>query len=342
MSTYTTSVLKARPAFESDLGSVTQITSAELPVLCRLSLKRVVLQPGAVREPQWNVDANQISYCLSGTVVVSVLGNGDSFSRFLVGPGQMYHVESGAVYHIENVGDEVAELVLVLRAEAPRHFSFADSVAAMTDAVLGNTYDTDAAAFGILPRGAAAQIVSRDAAAALTPELRLPDARQFDVETQNPPLAYPYGSASLARRQFWPALEDLSMYSLRIGGQGMREPHWHPVTAELGYVRSGRGRMRVLSPEGVLEEYTLSPGDVYFIPRAYPHHIESLTDEGVHFLVFFDQPMPGDVGYRATATAFSPEVLAASFGVPVEQLPPLPPTPIDPLIVPRRNPRDRA
>lgn len=211
MSTYTTSVLNARPAFESDLGSVTQITSAELPVLRRLSLKRVVLQPGAVREPQWNIDANQISYCMSGTVVVSVLGN---------------------------------------------------------------TYDTDAAAFGILPRNASAQIVSRDAAAALTPELRLPDARQFDVEAQNPPLAYPYGSASLARRQFWPALEDLSMYSLRIGGQGMREPHWHPVTAELGYVRSGRARMRVLSPEGVLEEYTLSPGDVYFIPRAYPHHIE--------------------------------------------------------------------
>jgi oxalate decarboxylase len=29
----------------------------------------------------------------------------------------------------------------------------------------------------------------------------------------------------LARSQFWPALKDISMYSLRITSGGMREPH---------------------------------------------------------------------------------------------------------------------
>lgn len=27
------------------------------------------------------------------------------------------------------------------------------------------------------------------------------------------------------------------MYSLEIADTGMREPHWHPVTAELGHVQ---------------------------------------------------------------------------------------------------------
>lgn len=130
------------------------------------------------------------------------------------------------------------------------------------------------------------------------------------------------------------------MYSLTIGGTGMREPHWHPVTAELGYVHRGHGRMTVLSPDGSLETYELRPGQAYFIPRAYPHHIEALEDDGIHFLIFFDQPTPGDIGYRATASAFSREVLSAAFGVPERALPRFPFTPVDPLIVGRPNPRD--
>jgi hypothetical protein len=53
---------------------------------------------------------------------------------------------------------------------------------------------------------------------------------------RSPPIGIAVGLARLARLQFWPALKDLSMYSLRIREDGMREPHWHPITAEMGYV----------------------------------------------------------------------------------------------------------
>jgi oxalate decarboxylase len=79
---------------------------------------------------------------------------------------------------------------------------------------------------------------------------------------------------------------------------------------------------------------------MYFIPAAYPHHIEQVGYEPIHFLIFFDQPFPQDIGYRATATAFSRPVLAATLGCDPEKLPQLPFTPIDPLIVNRINPRD--
>ena len=141
-------------------------------------------------------------------------------------------------------------------------------------------------------------------------------------------------------RDHWAALDDLSMYELTIGGAGMREPHWHPVTGELGYVQSGHARMTFLDPDGSLDTYELRPGEAYYIPRAYPHHIEALGDDGIRFLIFFDQPTPGDVGYRATASAFSREVLSAAFSVPERELPAFPFTPVDPLIVERVNPRD--
>jgi hypothetical protein len=37
------------------------------------------------------------------------------------------------------------------------------------------------------------------------------------------------------------------------------EPHSHPITAKLGYVHKGHARMRVLAPDGTLDEYKLFP-----------------------------------------------------------------------------------
>lgn len=339
-SPHVASLASAPPVFESELGNVTQLTAASFPILSRMSLKRIVLEPGAMREPQWNVNANQLAYVTAGRVLVSMLGNADAFSTFVVEAGQMYHVESGAVYHVENVGEGRAEIIAALRSDDPQHFSLTSSLNAMTDAVLANTYDLPAASFAAFARPDAAQLLRREGPARIPETAGLPNAHLFDADGQIAPLASKAGFAKLARRQYWAALSDLSMYHLHVTGAGMREPHWHPRTAELGYVWKGRGRMRVLAPDGTLDEYELEPGQAYFIPRAYPHHIEALGDEGLHFLIFFDRAMPGDIGYRATASAFSREVLAASFGVPERDLPVFPFTPIDPLLVDRRNPRD--
>jgi oxalate decarboxylase len=339
-SRHVASLTASDPVYENELGKITQLTSASFPLLDGLSIKRITLEPGAVREPQWNVNANQIAFVAAGRVLVSTLGSADSFSTFVVEAGQMYHVESGAVYHIENVGDQTAEIIATLRTDRPVHFSLQNSFNAMSDSVLGNTYDLPASAFGRFDRHDAQQIVRREGPARIPDGAGLPNARLFDLDGQIPPLSYPYGHARLARKQFWAALDDLSMYSLNVNDTGMREPHWHPITAELGYVRSGHARMTVLDPDGSLDTYELEQGNVYFIPRAYPHHIENLGEDPIQFLIFFDQPMPGDIGYRATASAFSREVLSAAFGVPERQLPQFPFTPADPLIVGRPNPLD--
>jgi oxalate decarboxylase len=77
------------------------------------------------------------------------------------------------------------------------------------------------------------------------------------VEAQSPPIGIAVGSAQLARLQFWPALKDLSMYSLRIREDGMGEPHWHPITAEMGYVHQGSARMTAMDPDGTLDTWRL-------------------------------------------------------------------------------------
>jgi oxalate decarboxylase len=50
--------------------------------------------------------------------------------------------------------------------------------------------------------------------------------------------------------------------------------------------------------------------------------------------------MPADIGYRASISAYSREVLAATFNVHIDDLPNFPFTNADPLIVTRNNPLD--
>ena len=335
------SLVAAEAQHESELGSIRRLTEDAFPILERISIKRLVLEPGAIREPHWHADADELAYCVAGDVLVSVLDSADVFASFTVGAGEMCHVQSGSLHQIENVGAEAAELIVVFSSAAPEDFSLHGAFGAMSDAVLGNAYDLPAADFSRLPRDTGSADIVRGAGAPAIPDAAgLPDPHKFSLEAQQPALEYPFGSARLARAQAWPALRRLSMYSLRITTSGMREPHWHPETAELGYVHRGEARMSVLDPSGNVDTYYLRPGDAYFVPRAYPHQIEVVGDEDIHFLVFFDQPTPGDIGYRASASALSPRALAATFGVSAEELPSFPFTPVDPLIVARKNPLD--
>jgi len=150
----------------------------------------------------------------------------------------------------------------------------------------------------------------------------------------------PTGSAIVARRYTWPALRNQAMYSLRVQGIGMREPHWHPETAELGYVHTGRARMTVQDFGGNAETYELSEGDVYFIPRAYPHHIENLTDGELRFLIFFDTPDVQDIGLTGAIPAFPKRIVGPTLGLDAEQVARIPRLPSDLLLVSKVNPLD--
>ncbi|MGW0158015.1 cupin domain-containing protein [Mycobacterium sp. NPDC003323] len=335
------SLLDSEDAEFSEFGSIQRVTADNFGILRRLSIKRLVLNPGAMRTPHWHANANELTYCVAGTALVSVLDNGSRFSSFVVTAGQMFHIDSGALHHIENIGEQPAEFIIAFRHERPEDFGFGATMGAFTDAVLGNTYDLPAADLSTIRRGTEdRKLAGRAGDPDIPPSAYFKDPHRFDIEGQPAGLTYAYGNARFARDQFWPALKDISMYSLRIAEDGMREPHWHPVTAEMGYVQHGDARMTIMNPDGTLDTWNLTAGDLYFIPRAYPHHIENTGSDPWHFLIFFDQPFPADIGYRASVSAYSRNVLAAAFDTHLDALPDFPLTTSDPLIVPRRNPID--
>ena len=79
---------------------------------------------------------------------------------------------------------------------------------------------------------------------------------------------------------------------------------------------------------------------MYFIPRAYPHHIENIGAEEIRFLIFFDQANPENIGYTGGLRAYSNEVLGATFNCDPKFFEKLPLYAQDVMIVGRRNPVD--
>lgn len=329
-----------KPQFSSELGSRTAVSKENFPILERMALYRLVLNKGAFREPHWHPNAHELGYCLNGSLLVTVFGNGNARNSFTIDAGEMFFIPSGFVHAIENVGGSTAEIFICFSHENPEDFGMSGSVGCMSREVMGNTWGLKADELSGLTRSVDDIVIGKTAEAAkITDFDRQSCVYKFSVEEQSPPgINTQWGGAKLARGTTWPILQNLSMFSLRIKGDGMREPHWHPETAEMGYVIEGRARMTVRGPTTAVETYLLEAGDVYFIPRAYPHHIENLGDDTTRFLVFFDQANGGDIGYTGGLTAFPSRVVLPTITAPGGTLPPLPSTPEDLALVEKTNP----
>jgi len=337
-SRHVASLIDRTPRFQGPLGAISHVDSSDLPLMRRLSMRRLLLEAHGVREPHWHANANELGYCLRGEALVTIAGNHAQRDSFVVTSGEMFFVPSGTMHSIENTGKDAAEFVLAFSHEKPEDFGMRASFGAMPNAVLGNTYDLPAAAFDGFDRGAKTQeILSVASPRQIEPEARHVNRYKYSIEAAAPQIDFHAGAAHVTNANLWPALRDIAMYSVTIRTEGMREPHWHPETAEMGFVATGTVRMTILDPNGSTDTYTIGPGQTYFIPRAYPHHIENVGEGAAHLLIFFDQVFPGDVGYRTLINMFPRDVIAAGLGIAEKDLPQFPFTEIDPLLVDRIN-----
>ena len=79
------SLRDAEVQHDSSAGEIRRLTKDNFPILERISVKRLVIEPGCLREPHWHADADELTYCLSGELLVSVLDNADVFGAFTIG-----------------------------------------------------------------------------------------------------------------------------------------------------------------------------------------------------------------------------------------------------------------
>lgn len=331
------------PQNRSAGGYRIRATKENFPLLEGMSLYKLMLNPKFVREPHWHANADELGYCLKGKILVSFYATKNQRTNFLVNPGEAFFIPSGAIHSIENVGEGVAELILQFSNELPEDFSLSGSFGMFSDAVLGNTWDVSCNLFKHVERSTnEVFIANMKRSTIVSKEAYYASPYRYNLDGASPLIENEGGQARVARSDVWPILKRQALYSLKLTGQGMREPHWHPETAELGYVNKGKGRMSIQSPSGSVDTYEMEAGDIYFIPKAYPHHIENLITDPLEILIFFDQPMPADIGFTASVKSFSDEVVHSVLGTSEELIHTLPTYYSDLFIVKKVNPVDHS
>lgn len=307
---------KVKPHNQSKGGMRIRATKKNFPVLKGMSLYQLVLNPGGIREPHWHANADELGYCLKGEVLVSLFATGNVRESFLVGAGEAFFIPSGSLHSIENTSKETSELILQFSHEEPEDFGLSSTFGMFSDSVLGNTWGVPSSVFKKMKRSTKDIFATlRTTPVEIRDEARYSSPYHFDLENFSPLVTNQGGSAKTARKNVWPVLRQQALYSLLLTDVGMREPHWHPETAELGYVREGKGRMSIMSPDTSVDTYEMEEGDIYFIPKAYPHHIENLGRGDLRILIFFDQPMPEDIGFTAGVRSYSDQILGSILNV---------------------------
>lgn len=328
------------PQDKTEGGQRIKAYSGNFPILQGMSLYKVLLHRNGTREPHWHPNADELGYCLKGQVLVSFYATGDLKETFVAKEGETFFIPSGALHSIANVGNDDAELLLQFSSENPEEFGLSKSVGMFSNAVLGNTWGVSQEYFNLFKRSSENRFAVVTSPLKILPETNLSSVYRYPLEASAPLLDHLGGSARMARQNMWPILQRQALYSLRITTKGMREPHWHPETAEMGYVHTGQARMSILSPSGTIDTYLLKPADLYFIPKAYPHHIENIGDELLHILIFFDRAMPRDIGFTGSVKSFPDEVLSAVLNVEIPFIEGLNKYYSDLFIVDKINPAD--
>ena len=136
----------------------------------------------------------------------------------------------------------------------------------------------------------------------------IPNSYKFNVEGIPPQIQTPGGTVAKANTNSFPILNgsNLSLFSLIMKPEGIRESHWHPNASELGYVLNGLTRLIILNPSGNVDTFEIGPGDTYFVPTGFFHYIENLDrNENMHFAIFFGSDNPGDIGISGSLGAYS-------------------------------------
>jgi len=140
----------------------------------------------------------------------------------------------------------------------------------------------------------------------------------FNFETINPQAVCKGGTRAMANKNNFPLLKGMALYLLRLDSGGIREPHWHPNAAELGYCLSGSALMTIFSPGAGHDTFTVNEGEIVYVPKGYLHHIENINNEEAKFAIAFNHEMPEDIGISGSTGSIGNSVLGATLGLEPE------------------------
>lgn len=310
-SSFKFSLEKAEPQVFAG-GTNRTATADNIEELSGLAMASVHINPGAMHELHWHMNANELSFCLSGQGEVGIFLNGQQNAIFPIQPGSTTFVPVGATHYIRNTGSDVLHVIETFSNENPEHIDFSEGLGLIPRNLLAQTFGLHTQDFPALPVQSDQFLVNTGPVPASTSTLV---GGPFTVNVNDiAPVLSPGGFVHNVTTQLIPGLDQIGLTHLQAQPGGLREPHWHPNANELNYCVQGNAQIEIITPDHTHEVFQVQPGDVAFVPENYFHYISSTSNEPLIFLVFFSNKAPSHIDLSQVMGFFPRELFAASFG----------------------------
>ncbi|XP_040488299.1 uncharacterized protein LOC123787518 [Ursus americanus] len=297
----------------------------------QMTLGTLRIKSSGLRAPHWHFNANEHGYLVQGTAWIGVVDDGGAVTTYNVTAGQVIFFPKNTLHWIKNVGNEDCFFLLF--------FSTHDELQTLDVDDVFFSVPEDIASRSLKPEGGinfirTFQKQKEDQGVNLPPNLaelvinpsyvQSPDSlvwRYFYDLKGSKEYRFPGGVIQLA--QYWKNASELSNHekifseflnqhqnaltlsTLRIYNNGLRQPHFHFNANEMGYVISGCAKVGIINTQGTIE-FDVHIGDVVFFPTGTQHYIKSSCDEDLLFLLAFstgDQLQTLDMDDYLQATA---------------------------------------
>ena len=79
----------------------------------------------------------------------------------------------------------------------------------------------------------------------------------FNLDIAEPQAVCKGGNRTIINSDSLPLIKGMALYLLRLERGGIREPHWHPNAAELGYCVKGKALVTIFGPEDCIDTFTV-------------------------------------------------------------------------------------
>ncbi|WP_350303959.1 cupin domain-containing protein [Photorhabdus viridis] len=145
-------LMKKKPFFENDAGSIHKVSSLEFPISTTITGIIEIIKPGAVRELHWHPNANEWQYYISGKGRMTVFGSHGHAQTEKYEPTDVGYVPQGFGHYIENIGNEDLKVLVVLDNGIYQDISLSDWLAKTPSYLLADNFNNQIADWADRPK----------------------------------------------------------------------------------------------------------------------------------------------------------------------------------------------
>ncbi len=276
-------------------GWTHQVTQRELPSSKQIAGVNMRLTRGSFRELHWHL-ANEWAIMLSGKARVSLLQRDGKMFIDDVSAGDLWYFPAGLPHSIQGLEDDGCEFLLVFDqgdCSEDDTFLVSEFLAHTPPELIKKNMSWSRQDFDKLPPEQL-YIFEADLPGPLEDDkkflgefLETETKYTFHLASMPPSVVTPGGEVRVADARNFPVSTGIASAMVTIKPGAIREMHWHPNGAEWQYWVQGKGRMTVVTTNGIARTVDFHANDVGYVPNMAGHCIENTGDEDIIFLELF-------------------------------------------------------